>query len=74
VPPPVFLQDDDDDHRHCRAKAVPLEARGFSAATKLYTNAYITQAWVFAGPNGLFDGEFMSPSVLSWSRFMIARS
>jgi hypothetical protein len=54
----VLLQDDDDDHKHCRARVVPLEARGFLIPAKLYTNVCITQARVFTAPNGLYEQRY----------------
>jgi hypothetical protein len=51
----MTLQDDDDNHEHCCAKAVPLEAGGDPEHVKLYTSACIKQAHVFAAPNGLYE-------------------
>jgi hypothetical protein len=53
----MLLQDDDDDYRLCRTRAVQLEAGGFLVPVKLYTNACIMQAQVFGAPNGLFEQQ-----------------
>jgi hypothetical protein len=75
VSPPVFLQDNDDDHGHYHTRAVPLEAGGDPVPVKLYTSTCIKQARVFAAPNGLYYRWYaIEPPVLRWSRFRTARS
>jgi hypothetical protein len=65
VSPPVFLQDNDDDHGHYHTRAVPLEAGGDPVPVKLYTSTCIKQAQVFAAPNGLTtDGMQLRPLFL----------
>jgi hypothetical protein len=53
---------DDDDHGHCRACAVPLEIGGNKEHAKIYTSACIKQVHDFAASNGFYERRYVHES------------